>query len=75
MQLEELFAKVLREPVTSLSAESSPKTMTSWDSLRHIELIMSAEAEYGVSFTTSEVTTIRTLGCMRELLLQKGVSA
>jgi acyl carrier protein len=75
MKLEELFAKVLREPVASLSAESSPKTVHSWDSLRHIELIMSAEVEYGVSFATSEVTTIRTLGCMRGLLQQKGVAA
>lgn len=74
MKLEELFAKVLREPVTSLSAQSSPKTVRSWDSLRHIELIMSAETEYKVSFTASEVTTIRTLGCMRELLQQKGVT-
>ena len=74
MKLEELFATVLREPVAALSDTASPTTVRSWDSLRHIELVMAAEAEYGVRFETSEVVTIRTLGCMRELLQQKGIT-
>ena len=75
MKLEELFATVLHEPAGGLSNEASPATVRSWDSLRHIELVMAAEAAYGIRFATAEVTTIRTLGCMRELLQQKGVAA
>jgi acyl carrier protein len=75
MKLEELFARTLREPVSVFSNDTSPATVRSWDSLRHIELVMAAEAEYGVRFETSEVVTIRTLGCMRELLGQKGIAA
>ena len=75
MKLEELFATVLREPAGGLSNQASPATVRSWDSLRHIELVMAAEATYGVRFETSEVVTIRTLGCMRELLQQKGIAA
>ena len=75
MKLEELFATVLREPVSMLSNEASPTTVRSWDSLRHIELVMAAESQYGVQFKTSEVVTIRSLGCMRELLQRKGVAA
>jgi acyl carrier protein len=74
MKLEELFATVLREPVAALSDTASPTTVRSWDSLRHIELVMAAEAQYGVRFETSEVVTIRTLGCMRDLLEQKGIT-
>ena len=75
MKLEELFATVLREPAGGLSNAASPATVRSWDSLRHIELVMAAEATYGVRFETSEVVTIRTLGCMRGLLQQKGIAA
>ena len=75
MKLEELFATVLREPVSRLSNEASPTTVRSWDSLRHIELVMAAEAQYGVRFETSEVVTIRSLGGMRELLQRKGITA
>ena len=74
MKLEELFANILREPIDQFSEGSSPKTISSWDSLRHIELVMAAEVEYGIRFSTAEVATIRTLGCMRDLLTQKGVS-
>ena len=75
MRLEELFASVLQEPAATLSDAASPVTHRSWDSLRHIELVMAAEAAYGIRFATAEVTTIRTLGCMRELLQRKGVAA
>ena len=75
MRLEELFASVLQEPAATLSDGASPVTHRSWDSLRHIELVMAAEAAYGIRFETAEVTTIRTLGCMRELLQQKGIAA
>ncbi len=75
MKLEELFARTLREPIGVFSDAASPSTVRSWDSLRHIELVMAAEAAYGVHFETSEVTTIRTLGCMRGMLQQKGVAA
>jgi acyl carrier protein len=75
MKLEELFAAILREPVSRLSSEASPATVRSWDSLRHIELVMAAETQYGVRFETAEVVTIRSLGCMRELLQQKGIAA
>jgi acyl carrier protein len=75
MTLEELFARTLREPIHVFSNEASPSTVRSWDSLRHIELVMAAEVEYGIRFETSEVTTIRTLGCMRGMLQQKGVAA
>ena len=75
MSLEELFATVLRVPLSALSNEASPVTVRSWDSLRHIELVLAAETQYGVQFETSEVVTIRTLGCMRELLQQKGIAA
>lgn len=75
MKLEELFARTLCEPVSVFSDAASPSTVRSWDSLRHIELVMAAEVAYGIRFETSEVTTIRTLGCMRGMLQQKGVTA
>jgi acyl carrier protein len=74
MRLEELFAHTLREPIHVFTDEASPSTVGSWDSLRHIELVMAAEATYGIRFETSEVSTIRTLGCMRGMLQQKGVT-
>jgi acyl carrier protein len=74
MKLEQLFASVLHEPVDQLSDQSSPKNLRSWDSLRHIELVLAAESVYGVQFSTGEVATIRSMGCLRDLLVKKGVA-
>jgi acyl carrier protein len=75
MKLVELFARILGEPIEVFSDQASPFTVRSWDSLRHIELVMAAEVQYGIRFETTEVTTIRTLGCMRDMLQQKGIAA
>jgi acyl carrier protein len=50
MKLEELFARTLDEPISVFSNAASPSTVRGWDSLRHIELVMAAEAEYGNRF-------------------------
>lgn len=75
MQLESVFASVLNQPAEALSDETSPNTVSAWDSLRHLELVMAVEAAYGITFETAEVTTIRSLGAMREALRHKGVAA
>jgi acyl carrier protein len=75
MRLEDLFSRVLREPVERFSDQSSPDTVRAWDSLRHIELVLAAEATYGIQIATTEVGTLRTLGCMRQLLQRKGIAA
>ncbi len=74
MRIEEVFAQVLKEPAENLTNETSPKTLRSWDSLRHVELVMALEKAYNVGFSASEIMTITSLGSIRQLLEQKGVA-
>ena len=73
MRLEEVVAGVLKRPSEDMNENTSPKTVSSWDSLRHIELVMTVEQEFGVSFPPAEVATMTSLGAIRQLLLQKGI--
>lgn len=75
MQLEALFANVLRESMDDMNDETSPRNTRTWDSLKHIELVMAVEATYSVQFTMPEIASLNSLGNVRQLLLQKGVSA
>lgn len=75
MQLESLFASVLREPVDKMNDETSPRNTRNWDSLKHIELVMAVEAAYSVQFTMPEISSLNSLGNVRQLLQQKGVAA
>ena len=74
MAIEDLVANVLGESVANISDASSPETTRNWDSMRHIELVMAVEVEYGVTFSPAEIMTAVTLGAIRDLLRQKGVS-
>ena len=73
MQLEALFANLLQEPIESISEETSPRNTKSWDSLKHLELVMAIEGAYSVQFTMPEITSLNSLGCVRRLLHAKGV--
>ena len=42
-------------------AEGSRDNVTSWDSLRHVEVIFAFEAAYGISLTEAEMASIRSV--------------
>jgi len=50
--------------------EDGPGKTPAWDSVAHLNLIMSLEAEFGVAFATSEIPELRTLGRIRARLGQ-----
>ena len=74
MDIESLFANILREPLGSLNDETSPDNTKSWDSLKHLELVLAIESAYSVKFSMPEITTLRSLGAVREALQGKGIS-
>ena len=59
-QLLELLAEVLEVP---LSQDSNPQrhSLDSWDSLKHMELILSLEETYNIRFTSDEVAGVESL--------------
>lgn len=73
MQLEALFANLLQEPVESINEDTSPRNTQSWDSLKHLELVMAIEGAYSVQFTMPEVVGLSSLGSIRQVLKLKGV--
>ena len=75
MQLETLFANLLQEPIQLMNEETSPRNTRSWDSLKHLELVMAIERAYSVQFSMPEIVGLDSLGSMRQLLRLKGVDA
>ena len=71
--LKQVVANALEIPVEEVSDETSMTTVQNWDSLRHINLVLALELEFGVKFNTSEIMLINSLEAARELLHQKGV--
>lgn len=71
LPLKEIFARVLRVPISDITPELSTKTTRNWDSLRHVELVVEVEEKYGVSFAATEVFALTTVKGFCEMLQKK----
>jgi len=57
-----LAADVLGVSASALTAASGPDTVEAWDSVAHLNLVMAAEEQFGVSLDPSEIEGVHSLG-------------
>ena len=53
-RLYQTIAVVLGTDPETLSEESAPETLDSWDSLNHLNLVMALESEYEISLSPED---------------------
>lgn len=51
----EVMSFVFEVPVSELNEESSQDTIESWDSVKHLNLIVALEEEFGIEIPIEEV--------------------
>jgi len=66
-----MAADILRMPSSSLNADASPANVKSWDSVEHLNLVLSLEQRFSVEFQPDEIEQMNSLGKIVELLEQK----
>jgi acyl carrier protein len=67
-RVREIAGDVLESPVTS---ESTPETVEAWDSLRHLNLMLALEAEYGFELSPEEMDEAKSIGQIARLVVSK----
>ena len=70
--LREIVAKILGVPPGEIHDSSSPRDFAQWDSAAHIEIVLSVEAEYGVTFTPEEMIEVLSVEALEDVLRKKG---
>jgi acyl carrier protein len=53
---------------------TSPDTVAVWDSLGHITLVIELETAYGVSFSPEEALSLMSVGKIKSVLTERGVT-
>lgn len=56
--LQEVLATVLEVPAESIGPATDMDTVPSWDSLRHLTLVLALESEFGVQIPDEEAGSI-----------------
>jgi acyl carrier protein len=70
-KLKIILANVLE--VDSISVEDSPGTIASWDSLRHLNVVLSLEQEFHVSFDADEIPELNSVRAICAALARRGI--
>jgi acyl carrier protein len=69
-----VFSDVLGVPIERISDETSPENTPQWDSLQAMNLVIALEAAFEVRFSTKEIVSMRTVGLVRKVLRNRGIS-
>lgn len=70
--LRDIFADTLEISPEQVTPELSTESAETWDSFRHLQLILSIEDEYGVQFDPQKIPELTTVAKVQEALEQKG---
>ncbi len=72
MTLTEVVAGVLDVDPDEVTDQSGPDDIPTWTSLRHLQLVVTLEEVYGLSFAFEEIRDVRSVGALRDVLRAKG---
>jgi acyl carrier protein len=67
----EIMAQVMSVSIESVKDDSSPDTIETWDSLKHMSLILTLEEEFGVQFSDEEIVAMLNVGLIMDVLTHK----
>lgn len=59
---------------SEIDEESNFETLARWDSQREIELAFMLEREYGIAIDRNEMTRLRSVHSIREILHSRGIA-
>ena len=57
-KVKKIMAKAFGVSIDEIKDDSSPHTIPAWDSLRHIDLVLGLEKEFGIKFDDEEIPTL-----------------
>lgn len=70
-QIKDLMASIFDVEVSSIGDDASPETIESWDSLKHMNLIVALEEEFNVQFTDEEMLQMLNFQLISLILKEK----
>ncbi|MGN1204700.1 MAG: acyl carrier protein [Lachnospiraceae bacterium] len=70
-RLNKVFQDVFDDEDITVNETTTSADIEDWDSLEHINLVAAVEQEFGFKFTMGQVVTMKNVGEMVDIILQK----
>ena len=69
-RLNRVFREVFDDDTITVNASTPAADIDDWDSLTHIQLIAAVEDEFGVKFSMKQVSSMKNVGEMAEIICE-----
>ncbi len=69
--LNEIFRDVFDDEDITVCDTTTAEDIEDWDSLEHINLTVAIEKRFNIKFTMEEVTTMKNVGAMVDIILER----
>ena len=73
LTLEKIMSDILKVPESEITDQLTMDNLDVWDSLRHMDLIVSIEQDFGIELTFDEIIIMRSVVAIKNVLKTKGV--
>ena len=70
-RIKNIISAVFEIPEEQIKDNSSPDTIESWDSLKHMNLIIALEEEFEVEFTDNEIFEMMNYTLIKSIITGK----
>jgi len=70
-RLNAVFQEVFDDPSIHITPRTTSDDIEDWDSLEHITLISAVESEFRMRFKMNEVSTMKNVGEMVEIIAKR----
>ena len=70
-RLDEVFQEVFDDESIHVTDSTTADDIEDWDSLEHINLVVAIENEFGIKFNMGEVTKMKNVGEMVDIILER----
>lgn len=61
-RVRRMVADVLGVPQAQVTRDTSPESVEAWDSVQHLNIVLSLEQEFGVSVPPEDIDRLKSVG-------------
>ena len=74
-QVRSVASDIFGIPANKITAESSPQTIESWDSVQHLNLVLALEEKFGVQLEPEDIEEMKSIGAVTTLVEKRQSAA
>jgi acyl carrier protein len=73
-KLKTIIANIFEIDFNNVNESTSQDTISNWDSIHHLNLIVSLEESFNITFTDEETVDLTSFKTIKKILKEKGIS-